>query len=80
MGVAALSTEIEREVWPGAVPTRRIEVGAELQQLVDHRGPALDDPIDDLFAAEARTRVDRVARVGVEGVLVVQDGRDAAKE
>ena len=78
VAVAALPTEVEGEVRSGAGRTRRIEVGAELQQLVDHRGRALDDRLHDFFAAEARTRVDRVARVGVEGVLVVQDGRDPA--
>jgi len=78
VAVASLLAEVEGEVRPGAVRPRRIEVGAELQQLVDHRGTALDDPLYDLFAAQARTRVDRVARVGVEGVLVVQHGRDSA--
>ncbi len=75
--VAALAAEREA-VAGGRAGFGRVEVHAELHERLDDGRRALDHELHDVLVAEARARGERVAPVGVEGVVVGEDGGDAA--
>ena len=56
----------------------RVELGAELEQRLDHRRPPLDHVANDGFAAEAGACRERVLDVLLEGVVAREDRRDPA--
>ena len=74
VGVAALAGEVE----VAAAVADRVEVGAELQQGLDHGRAPLDHPFDHVSAAQAGPGGHGVLDVGLEGVVLVDHGGDPA--
>jgi hypothetical protein len=75
-GMAAFAPEIEvgawrRRVWPG-----RVELHAQLEKRVDHRGASAHHPPHHVLVAQTCPRRERVPHVAVDGIVRPLDGRD----
>ena len=88
--VMSFACRMRRLEWPPSVPrsssrapcdrgiSRSVKFHAQLDQLRDARRAFLDDGADDVFLAQARARLQRVAHVQLERILLAGHRRDAA--
>jgi hypothetical protein len=76
--VSSLAAEIEGSPEPRGIVPGRVEVRPELEQGLDHLRAPLDHVLDYVRVAESRSGLQRVLRVGLEGVVVGLHGGDPA--